>query len=101
MDTQDQSRVTAPCTEENSSPNPVNGALAHNTDDTYPQPLGSAALHGIAGDIVQLIEPHTEADPVAVLLQFLVAFFIFIFISLIPVANEMFLAVFFWGVFFL
>ena len=73
MDTQHKSRATAPCAEENSSPNPVNGALAHNPDDTYPQPLGSAALHGIAGDIVQLIEPHTEADPVAVLLQFLVA----------------------------
>jgi hypothetical protein len=32
------------------------------------------ALYGLAGDIVRLIEPHSEADPVAILIQFLVAF---------------------------
>jgi len=31
------------------------------------------ALHGIAGEIVQLIEPHTESDPAALLLQMLTA----------------------------
>ena len=31
-------------------------------------------FHGLAGDIVRLIEPHTEADPVALLVQFLTAF---------------------------
>lgn len=33
--------------------------------------LGEAALHGLAGDIVKFIDPHTEADPAAVLINFL------------------------------
>jgi hypothetical protein len=33
--------------------------------------LDSAAYHGLAGDIVRLIEPHTEADPVALLVSLL------------------------------
>lgn len=36
--------------------------------------LDEAAYHGLAGDIVKTIEPHTEADPVALLIQVLVAF---------------------------
>jgi Protein of unknown function (DUF3987)/CHC2 zinc finger len=42
--------------------------------DDYPEPLGPAAFHGLAGEIVRLIEPHTEADPAALLFQFLAAF---------------------------
>ena len=34
----------------------------------------SAAFYGLAGEIVRLIEPHSEADPYALLLQTLVAF---------------------------
>lgn len=41
---------------------------------TWPAPLAEAAYHGLAGEIVRAIEPHTEADNVALLLQFLVAF---------------------------
>ena len=33
-----------------------------------------AAFHGPAGEFVLLTEPHTEADPMALLMQFLVAF---------------------------
>ena len=33
-----------------------------------------AVYHGLAGDIVRAIEPHTEADPVALLIQMLVCF---------------------------
>ena len=33
--------------------------------------LDDAALHGLAGDAVRLIEPHTEADPVSLLVSFL------------------------------
>jgi len=33
--------------------------------------LDPAALHGLAGKVVRLIEPHTEADPVALLVSFL------------------------------
>ncbi len=36
--------------------------------------LAAAALHGIAGTVVRTIAPHTEADPAAILLQFLAAF---------------------------
>ena len=35
--------------------------------------LGEAALHGVAGDVVRAIKPHTEGDPVAILLQYLLA----------------------------
>ena len=33
--------------------------------------LDDAALHGLAGEVVRVIEPHTEADPVALLVSFL------------------------------
>jgi hypothetical protein len=36
--------------------------------------LGCAASYGLAGDIVRAIEPHSEADPVAILVQLLVGF---------------------------
>jgi hypothetical protein len=40
----------------------------------WPKPLAEQAFHGIAGDIVRTIEPHTEADPAALLFQFLAGF---------------------------
>lgn len=40
----------------------------------WPEPLDAAALHGVVGEIVRLIEPNTEADPVAVLVSLLVMF---------------------------
>ena len=36
--------------------------------------LNDAALYGLAGDAVRLIEPHTEADPVSLLVSFLSEF---------------------------
>jgi Protein of unknown function (DUF3987) len=39
-----------------------------------PAPLGGAAYHGLAGKFVERVLPESEADPVAMLLQFLVAF---------------------------
>jgi hypothetical protein len=36
--------------------------------------LKEPALHGLAGKVVRLIEPHTEADPVALLVSFLSEF---------------------------
>jgi Bifunctional DNA primase/polymerase, N-terminal len=42
---------------------------------TVPWPtLNNAALHGIAGKIVNLVAPHTEADSAAVLVQLLAEF---------------------------
>jgi len=40
-------------------------------DTPWPDEMAEEAFHGVAGDIVRAIEPHTEADRSAVLLQFL------------------------------
>lgn len=40
-------------------------------DANWPEKLAEAAFHGLAGDVVRTIEPHTEADQAALLLQFL------------------------------
>lgn len=40
----------------------------------WPDPPAEAAYHGTAGEVVRIIEPQTEADPVAVLVQILVMF---------------------------
>lgn len=40
----------------------------------WPAKVNDKALYGLAGDIVKTIEPHTEADPIAILFQLLVAF---------------------------
>jgi hypothetical protein len=42
--------------------------------DKWPQPLAQDAYHGLLGEIVVTIEPHTEADLAAILFQTLVAF---------------------------
>jgi hypothetical protein len=43
--------------------------------DTHPWPmLDKAARYGLLGEIVDTIEPHTEADPVAILFQTLASF---------------------------
>jgi hypothetical protein len=39
----------------------------------WPAPLDLAAYFGLAGEIVQAIEPQTEGDPAAILVQLLVA----------------------------
>ena len=41
--------------------------------NVWPDPLDAVAYHGLAGELVRTIEPHSEADPVALLAQFLVA----------------------------
>lgn len=38
--------------------------------DRWPT-LNGEALHGLAGEVVRLFEPHTEADPVALVVSFL------------------------------
>ena len=49
------------------NPSAADGASA---GSDWPQ-LDGAAMHGLAGDIVRTIEPHSEADPVALLVQLL------------------------------
>jgi Bifunctional DNA primase/polymerase, N-terminal len=43
-------------------------------DPPWPGPPGQEAFYGLAGDIVRVIEPSSEASPVALLVQTLVAF---------------------------
>lgn len=40
--------------------------------DAWPEPPDERALHGPAGEFVRIVGPHTEADPMALLVQFLV-----------------------------
>ena len=40
----------------------------------WPDRLRPEAYHGISGEIVRMIEPHSEADPVALLMHLLVGF---------------------------
>jgi hypothetical protein len=60
-------------TEEEFEPNgPETRANGH---DKEPWPtLGAAAHHGLAGEVVAALLPQTEADPVALLLQYLTYF---------------------------
>jgi hypothetical protein len=39
----------------------------------WPKPMADEAFHGVAGEIVHLLEPHSEADPAALQSQLLVA----------------------------
>jgi hypothetical protein len=59
------------------SPDRVNGATGPISEPsqapTWPE-ADPAAFYGLAGDIVRRIEPTSEADPVALLVQFLAAF---------------------------
>ena len=41
--------------------------------DHWPNPPAPEAYYGLAGDIVNTIEPHTEADPVGLLVQLLIS----------------------------
>jgi hypothetical protein len=47
--------------------------ISHSSQAQPPPPLGDAAYQGLAGEIVKAIEPHTEADPAAILVQLLAA----------------------------
>lgn len=53
---------------------PVQPVTQPASEREWPQPLAEQAFHGIAGEIVRAIEPHTEADPAALLFQFLGGF---------------------------
>jgi hypothetical protein len=43
-------------------------------DPPWPSPLAEEAFHGLAGEVVRVLEPASEADPAALLLQLLVGF---------------------------
>ncbi len=53
---------------------PIKAGHRQNVTAAWPEPLSEDAYHGLAGKIVRLIEPHSEADPAAILVQLLTAF---------------------------
>ena len=52
---------------------PSDAQNSHFAEPAWPV-MHEAAYYGLAGEVVRSIEPHSEADPVAILLQFLAAF---------------------------
>jgi len=65
--------VTLSLLDQPEDPEPA-GELTLPAPDGWPAPPDPAAYHGLAGEIVKQLAPHTEADPVAILSQLLVAF---------------------------
>jgi hypothetical protein len=53
---------------------PPFGAAVLPAPPSWPALPGAAAYHGLLGEVVSKLEPETEADPVAILAQLLVAF---------------------------
>lgn len=60
---------------------PLNSSSSSESQDSdnagkaaFPKLNRQKALYGLAGDVVGAIEPHSEADPVALLVQLLVSF---------------------------
>ena len=51
----------------------VNGNDNETSKNSWPELIPEAQF-GLAGDFVRAVGPHTEADPVALLMQFFVAF---------------------------
>jgi hypothetical protein len=68
---QENDELQEPYAEEGSEPSVV---LPPRSSAPPPPALAGAAFHGNAGFLVCTLAPHTEADPAAVLLQFLAAF---------------------------
>ena len=58
--------------EETALPDPAPRPPEESTGTVWPV-LSPDALYGLAGDVVRTIGPHTEADPAALLMQFLTA----------------------------
>jgi Protein of unknown function (DUF3987) len=77
---QQDAEVTAPPNDDKTNGKGGGDGNGHDSDSSWvtappehpwPTPLGDDAYHGLAGEFVRLIEPHTEADAVALLVQFL------------------------------
>ena len=49
----------------------LNSLISH--APSWPRPLEKEAYYGLAGEIVRAIEPHSEADPAALLVQLLIS----------------------------
>jgi len=49
----------------------LNANILNDGPSAWPSPMAEQAFHGVAGDFVRAVEPHTEADVAALLIQFL------------------------------
>src|ERR1035441_10571465 len=56
------------------SPAAAPGADSEPSARQWPDPPAEEAYYGLAGEVVRTIEPHTEASPVALLIQILLCF---------------------------
>ncbi|OGA02878.1 MAG: hypothetical protein A3I00_05830 [Betaproteobacteria bacterium RIFCSPLOWO2_02_FULL_64_12] len=73
-DPNDVRRIVRDLTQADDAKNAARTSMVTKADaDPWPT-LAPEALHGLAGDIVRTIAPHTEADPVATLANVLVPF---------------------------
>jgi len=54
-------------------PQPSKEPTPLHTETYWPSPINDKAFYGLAGEFVRLVAPHTEADPAALLIQFLSA----------------------------
>ena len=52
----------------------VTNMIGSDPTPKWPEPLKPEAFHGLAGEIVRALEPYSEADPAALLVQLLVGF---------------------------
>jgi hypothetical protein len=52
---------------------PESSSAKEKSASSWPSPLAKEAFYGLAGEFVNLVEPHTEADPAAILIQILTA----------------------------
>ena len=57
-----------------SNGSPKKPSLEDAATHPWPEPINEIAYHGLLGEIVRAIEPHSEADPAAILIQMMVAF---------------------------
>jgi hypothetical protein len=55
------------------SEEPSSESTPLHTETHWPSPINDKAFYGLTGEFVRLVESHTEADPVALLVQFLSA----------------------------
>jgi hypothetical protein len=52
----------------------LSSSPSFNSSSDWPSPPGEEAFGSLAGDVVRTLEPYTESDPVAILVQLLAAF---------------------------
>ena len=65
-------RIPEPANGKTAKPEPMGTDVAR--QPSWPDPLAPEAFYSLAGDIVRAVEPHSEADPVALLIQALAIF---------------------------